>query len=111
MPLASNYDRCDKNSSALLPEAQTLAWPESVKVHMGSGPTTTHLVRVSHHEQLAAGSRDLPDQLKLTQVGVLALINQHMSPALVQFLTNLRDRCMRHMYTLDVVAWRESSHV
>jgi hypothetical protein len=52
---------------------------------------TTHLVWVSHHEQVAAWSCDLSHQLKLAQVGVLALINKHMAPATVKLSTDLQE--------------------
>jgi hypothetical protein len=69
---------------------------------------TTHLVWVSHHEQFAVWSCDLPHQLKLAQVGVLALINQHMAPAPVKLSTDLQDgstallMCLPPMYS----AWK-----
>eukprot|EP00882_Tetradesmus_deserticola_P026082 GHRQ01028703.1.p1 GENE.GHRQ01028703.1~~GHRQ01028703.1.p1 ORF type:complete len:173 (+),score=15.94 GHRQ01028703.1:29-547(+) len=45
---------------------------------------TAYLVGVPHHEEVAAWARQLPHQFKLTQVGVLALIHQHVTPAVMR---------------------------
>jgi hypothetical protein len=55
----------------------------------------TYLVRVSHHEQVAAGAGQLLHQLKLAQVGVLALINQHVAPAPVHCSLHLRNAAVQ----------------
>lgn len=52
----------------------------------------TYLIRVSHHKQRGVRPSDLADQLKLAQVGVLALIHQDVLLGQVEGSTNLQAR-------------------
>lgn len=58
---------------------------------MSHAHVSTNLVRVSHHKQRGPCSRDGCDQLKLTVVGVLGLIDKHVLVLRVQGSSYLDD--------------------